>query len=209
MAFDTYMTFTDSNGAPTPGESQMQFDSNAESPLGKDLQPGKVFEIDDFSFDIEQVLNIGSQSSGAGAGKVTFNPFQVTRKSDRLSPKLFTMCCAGQHFNVVSLYLRRAGGSAGGVNATSNQTSGTTFLRFDFALVAVKTISWSGSDGDEACKEEVQFEYGALQVRYVQQGADGKVMSGGDSQPVGSWNRVWNNNQFNLAQFTSQSIKAT
>ena len=28
---------------------------------------------------IEQVLNIGSQSSGAGAGKVTFNPFSVTR----------------------------------------------------------------------------------------------------------------------------------
>jgi hypothetical protein len=34
-----------------------------------------LFEINDFSFDIEQVLNIGSQSSGAGAGKVTFNPF--------------------------------------------------------------------------------------------------------------------------------------
>jgi len=28
---------------------------------------------------IEQVLNIGSQSSGAGAGKVTFNPFSITR----------------------------------------------------------------------------------------------------------------------------------
>jgi bacteriocin-like protein len=27
------------------------------------------------AFDIEQVLNIGSQSSGAGAGKITFNPF--------------------------------------------------------------------------------------------------------------------------------------
>lgn len=27
--------------------------------------------------------------------------------------------------------------------------SGETFLRFDFALVAVKTISWSGSDGDD------------------------------------------------------------
>ena len=27
------------------------------------------------SFDIEQVLNIGSQSTGAGAGKVSFNPF--------------------------------------------------------------------------------------------------------------------------------------
>jgi hypothetical protein len=48
-----------------------------------------VFEIDDFSFDIEQTLNIGSQSTGAGAGKVTFNPFQITRKIDRGSPQLF------------------------------------------------------------------------------------------------------------------------
>ena len=30
-----------------------------------------IFEISDFSFDIEQTLNIGSQSTGAGASKVT------------------------------------------------------------------------------------------------------------------------------------------
>jgi hypothetical protein len=36
--------------------------------------------LEDISFDIEQVLNIGSQSSGAGAGKVTFNPFSIPRK---------------------------------------------------------------------------------------------------------------------------------
>ncbi|MFY9957119.1 hypothetical protein [Bradyrhizobium sp.] len=34
-----------------------------------------LFEVEDYSFDIEQVLSIGSQSTGAGAGKVTFNPF--------------------------------------------------------------------------------------------------------------------------------------
>jgi hypothetical protein len=28
----------------------------------------------------EVTANIGSQSSGAGAGKVTFNPFSITRK---------------------------------------------------------------------------------------------------------------------------------
>jgi hypothetical protein len=28
----------------------------------------------------EVAMNIGSQSSGAGAGKVTFNPFSITRK---------------------------------------------------------------------------------------------------------------------------------
>jgi type VI secretion system Hcp family effector len=47
--------------------------------------------IEDFSFDVEQTLNIGSQSSGAGAGKVTFNPFSITRKIDSASPSLFQM----------------------------------------------------------------------------------------------------------------------
>jgi len=199
MAFDTYMQFTDPNGTLIGGESQVQIDTSGESNLGKDITQGKIFEISDFNFDIEQALNIGSQSSGAGAGKVTFNPFSITRNTDRLSPKLFTMCCAGQHFKVTSLYLRRAGGGAGGATGTGTQTSGTTFLRFDFALVAVKTISWSGSDGDEACKEEVTFEYGALQVRYVQQGVDGKPMTTADANPVGAWNRVYNNNKFDLA----------
>jgi len=36
-------------------------------------------ELDRIVGGIEQVLNIGSQSSGAGAGKVTFNPFSITR----------------------------------------------------------------------------------------------------------------------------------
>ena len=31
----------------------------------------------------------GSQSSGAGAGKVTFNPFSITRKIDKSLPVLF------------------------------------------------------------------------------------------------------------------------
>jgi hypothetical protein len=53
---------------------------------------GGTFEVEDYSFDIEQVLNIGSQSSGAGAGKVTFNPFQITRKTDKASPLLFAAC---------------------------------------------------------------------------------------------------------------------
>ena len=31
-------------------------------------------------FEISPTLNIGSQSTGIGAGKVTFNPFSITRK---------------------------------------------------------------------------------------------------------------------------------
>lgn len=60
------------------------------------------FEIDDFSFDIEQTLNIGSQSSGSGAGKVTFNPFQITKKIDSASPELFQMAVNGEAIKSIS-----------------------------------------------------------------------------------------------------------
>ncbi len=40
--------------------------------------------------DLEVIAGgIGSQSSGAGAGKVTFNPFSITRKIDVASSALF------------------------------------------------------------------------------------------------------------------------
>jgi hypothetical protein len=48
-----------------------------------------AFEVEDFSFDIEQTLNIGSQSSGAGAGKVTFDPFQISKLSAQVVPGFF------------------------------------------------------------------------------------------------------------------------
>jgi type VI protein secretion system component Hcp len=37
---------------------------------------------------LDQVVG-GSQSTGAGAGKVTFNPFSITRKIDVSTPKLY------------------------------------------------------------------------------------------------------------------------
>jgi type VI protein secretion system component Hcp len=39
---------------------------------------------------------IGSQTSGAGAGKVTLNPFSITRKIDTTSPK-FWATASGRH----------------------------------------------------------------------------------------------------------------
>jgi Type VI secretion system effector, Hcp len=42
---------------------------------------------------------IGSQSTGAGAGKVTFNPFSITRKVDRSSPNLYQQTSTGKHIS--------------------------------------------------------------------------------------------------------------
>lgn len=38
----------------------------------------------------EVELEKATGGSGAGAGKVTFNPFSITRKIDSASPSLFT-----------------------------------------------------------------------------------------------------------------------
>jgi type VI protein secretion system component Hcp len=43
--------------------------------------------------------HIGSQSTGAGAGKVTFNPFSITRKVDKSSPNLYQQTSTGKHIS--------------------------------------------------------------------------------------------------------------
>ena len=192
MAVDGYMFFKhyDKNysGAYLKSETQATLDPKVnDEPLMKTFFSDVVtknkatdpvlFEIEEFSFGIEQTLNIGSQSTGAGAGKVTFNPFSITRKIDRSSPTLLQMSCAGQPFKEVVLGLRK---SAGGT------VTGRMYLVFRFKLVAVKTINWSNDE--ESPKETVEFEYGGLQVHYSQQDPDGSMRTA----IPGGWNRVFN-----------------
>ncbi len=52
-----------------------------------------------------------SRGAGAGAGKITFNPFSITRKVDKSSPVLFQHCATGQHIPRAILSMRKAGGT--------------------------------------------------------------------------------------------------
>jgi len=188
MAVDGYMYFLDYKDKYLGSESQVD-DKDAAQGLWQAFGFDKakkwttegaksgLFEIEDFSFDIEQTLNIGSQSTGAGAGKVTFNPFSITRKIDRASPTLFERACSGTPYKQVALALRKSSGGT---------VSGQVFCVFLFKLVAVKTISWSYDD--ESPKETTTFEYGGLQVHYSPQKADGSM----DKVIPGGWNRVRN-----------------
>jgi type VI protein secretion system component Hcp len=58
------------------------------------------------SFAAAAKNNIGSQSTGAGAGKVAFNPFTITRKVDKSSPTLQKLCVSGKHFASVTITVR-------------------------------------------------------------------------------------------------------
>ncbi len=192
MAVDAYMMFMDYTGTYLDSESQVEMDLPSTDTLGADFKAqasgktSKVFEVQSFNFGIEQTLNIGSQSTGAGAGKVVFNPFHIDRKIDKSSPTIFGKACSGTPFKMVSLGFRKSGGG---------DVSGLMFLRFDFKLVAVKTISWEHDD--EAPKETMDFEYGGLVMRYCQQNADGTLAPA----IAGGWNRVKN-----IADVTSTPI---
>ena len=112
MAIDAYMWFQNYDGTYLDSESQVDF--SAERQLSAiDFPPNdNLFEIDTYSLGIAQVLSIGSQSAGVGAGKVTFDPLSITRKTDRASPVLYQMACAGTPFESVALVLCKSAGGA-------------------------------------------------------------------------------------------------
>ena len=51
-----------------------------------------AFEIKDFSFGVENPSTIGSATGGAGAGKVKFNEFTITKHVDAATPQLMQAC---------------------------------------------------------------------------------------------------------------------
>lgn len=127
-----------------------------------------VFEIKDFSFGVENPTTIGSATGGAGAGKIKFNEFQITKKSDSASPSLYLHAATGAHYDKVTLTMRKAGGDP--------KQSGQAFLVYKFETVFTTKINWSGP-GDEGPEEQITFVYGKLSVQYNQQKPDGTLGS--------------------------------
>lgn len=114
---------------------------------------GNPFKFTALTFDVnfEQVLNIGSQTNGAGAGKITFNPFTITRMIDANTPTLFQMQCAGATFNTVQVHYGK--------------------LQLTFKLVAVKTMGFTVDNGNLV--EKISMLYGGVFIS-TNSGVDGK-----------------------------------
>jgi type VI secretion system secreted protein Hcp len=139
--------------------------------LVKDPQFNQTFPnavavpVRSFSFGTENVVQIGSASSGAGAGKLHFNSLVVEKAVDRLSPSLLTFSAQGNHFATLQLAVRKAGGAAQG---------GKPYLVYEFQTVFVTDLQWSGAAGDEPA-EQITFTYGGLTLGYFLQKPDGSL----------------------------------
>lgn len=169
MAFDAFMYM---KGSKVEGETQ-----------DEEFAKEKAFEIISFEIGAENNINIGSISGGGGAGKATFKELTVTKKTDNASTDIFNSLCTGKHIDDATIVLRRSGGAD-----DASSKSGANFLQWDFKLVMVQDISWSGSDGDDVCEETIVFQYGALKVTYKPQDAKGKMNPAKEAM----WSRVKN-----------------
>ena len=128
-----------------------------------------LYQLNSFSFDDQQTLNIGSQSSGAGAGKVTFNPLDLVLTQPALTPALFEMLATGAAFKEVDVL----GYGQDGTLATDDS----------FGLVAASDLS-SGSSGTTT----VALQYGSASFT--------STPPGNGTPTSASWDRITNTNDF-------------
>jgi type VI protein secretion system component Hcp len=174
MAIAHYVVFVPYAGTPLTGDANTA--EGLVDPFRDGVDPAAFFPLESWSLDVEQTLNIGSQSTGAGAGKITFNPFAITRKIDKISPILFGQAASGTPFEFVDLLEHRS----------AKDGARAAFVAWRFQLVAVKTVAWGS--GEDRPTETVTFEYGALTIRYVPQSPTGQL-----EPPVQEgWDRIRN-----------------
>jgi type VI secretion system secreted protein Hcp len=151
MAFDTYVELTGIDGEAT----------------AKGFE--KKIEIFSFSWGASAPVSIGSGSSGISSSKVSISSFNMMKKTDVASPKLFKACCTGDHITKMTVSMRKQTG-VGGQDA---------FLIYSFDNVMVESVQWSGSSGgDDTPTESVSFAFAKVTVEYKTQGKDGKLVAG-------------------------------
>ena len=151
MPFDAYLDI-----AEVPGEA-----------TAKGFE--KKIEIFSFSWGASNPVTIGPGTGGAASGRVSISSFNVMKKTDVASPKLFKACCTGDHFPLMKVSLRKQTGAGGQDN----------FLIYQFDEVYFESIQWSGSTGGDATPtESVSFAFGKVTIEYKTQGKDGKLVAG-------------------------------
>lgn len=159
MAYDAYMYFEGPGGGAVLPEGETE---------DKSMKEKKAFEIYSFSWGASNPVSISSAAGGAASGKVSISSFNVMKRTDKSSPKLFTTCCSGGHFSKATVVLRKSG--------MDKASAGEPYITYTFHKVFVESVQWSGSaGGDETPTESVSFGFGAVHIAYRPQEKDGKL----------------------------------
>lgn len=123
-------------------------------------------EVQSFSWGLHQSLSIGSQTTGAGAGKAQQMGISFSTHVSSASPSLMHACAAGQTFNA-TLTVRKAGGSQ------------EEYLKVYFTTVAISDYRSAMQMGstDVVPRDEFSLVFGTCQMEYKPQNKDGTLGS--------------------------------
>lgn len=151
MAFDTYITIKDIEGEVVATGVE------------------KSIEIYSFSWGVASTVTPGSTGGRAlSAGKAQMSSFNIMKKVDKASAKLFQSCADGKQIAEATVVMRKA------INGKQE-----TFLKYVFTDLMVESVQWSGSSGgDDTPTESVSFAFAKVTVEYKTQAADGKLTAG-------------------------------
>jgi type VI secretion system secreted protein Hcp len=151
MAFDTYIKIDTVDGEATQAKH------------------AKWIEIYSFSWGASNPTTVGSGTAGLAAGKVSVSSFNVMKKTESSSAKLFAACCAGQHFKTATVEMSKATGTSG---------EQAVFLKYVFTDVMVESVQWSGSSGgDDTPTESVSLAFAKVAINYSKQNEETGAMS--------------------------------
>ena len=132
-------------------------------------------EITSFAVGITNPTSLGSATGGAGAGKVTFSTFTITKKVDKTSPALLADLLAGAHFSSADVLFSKGSGK-----------KQVNYLDFRFSPVQIASINVGA--GANSSTETVSFNFAKLSETFQD------VNSKGQKTPAVTvgWNKVTN-----------------
>jgi len=126
----------------------------------------KAIDVQSWSWGMSQAGSAGI-GTGSGVGKVNVQDLTFTKYTDSSTPTLMAACCGGTAYgtsaaNAVVLSMRKSGGAAPLV-----------YMQISLFNVTVSAVTPSTAAGNDMQSESVSLHFGAFQVSYTPQNADG------------------------------------
>ncbi|HKF55840.1 MAG TPA: type VI secretion system tube protein Hcp [Blastocatellia bacterium] len=155
MAFDAFMKISTVQGEST------------------DDQHKDWIELLSFSLGVNQPNSVVSSAGSLAAERADFHPFSVTKVLDKASPKLWTACASGEHFNEVKIEICRAGGDK------------VKYMEYKMTDVLTTSVrKGAAKTSDTLPVEEVTFSYGKIELNYTE---TDKATGKGKGQVAAGW----------------------
>jgi type VI secretion system secreted protein Hcp len=116
---------------------------------------------------------------GAGAGRAQVKDLSLTKRVDRSSPVLFSLCCKGEHVTKAQITVRKAGGSP------------LEYLKVHLEKVLISGYATLGNEDNDQIVETLTLNFAKAKLEYTPQKDDGSgapsIIKGWD---IGA-NKAW------------------